>query len=130
MSNDPRSLRTELGRVRYLGAARSGTTENWYMRLTSAALVPLTIAFVWIVLGLIGKDYNAARAMLSNPIPAVLMLLFVLAGIYHMQLGMKSILLDYLHDERLKEWALILNICFAIFVGLACVYAILRIGFA
>ena len=130
MSNDPRSLSTELSRVRYLGSARSGTSESWYMRLTSAALVPLTVAFVWILLAAIGKDYNAARAMMSNLFPSLLMVLFIVTGIFHMQLGMKSIILDYVHDERLKEWSLILNTCFAIFVGLACVYAVLRIGFA
>ena len=130
MANDSHSLRTDLGRVRYLGSARAGTNENWHMRLTSAALVPLTIAFVWIVLAVTGKDYNAARALLSSPWVAILMLLFILAGVYHMALGMKSILLDYLHNERVKEWALIVNTCFAIFIGLACVYAVLRIGFA
>ena len=47
------SLRTPLGRVRYLGPARSGVREDWFMRLTSAALVPLTIAFVWLLLSLL-----------------------------------------------------------------------------
>ena len=82
------------------------------------------------MLAVTGKDYNAARALLSSPWVAILMLLFILAGVYHMALGMKSILLDYLHNERVKEWALIVNTCFAIFIGLACVYAVLRIGFA
>jgi succinate dehydrogenase / fumarate reductase membrane anchor subunit len=130
VANDPSSLRTELAKVRFFGSARSGTHDSWTMRLTSAALIPLTIAFVWLLLTLVGKDYNAVRAELGAPFPSILMLLFVLASIYHMALGMRSIILDYVHDPRLREWSLVANVCFSVCVGLACVYAILRIGFA
>ncbi len=133
MSTSPNtgsSMRTDLGKVRYLGSAKSGTGENWHMRITSAALIPLTIAFVWVVLAGIGKDYNGARALMSNPFVAILMLLFIGAGLYHMQIGMKAIILDYVHTAHTKEWALIGNILFAILMGLACVYSVLRIGFA
>ena len=64
MSNHPNHMRTELRRVRYLGSARSGTTGSTHMRLTSLALVPLTVGFVWLVLSLIGKPYEAALATL------------------------------------------------------------------
>jgi len=130
MSNDTSSLRTDLGRVRHLGSARSGTADNWHMRLTSAALVPLTIAFAWIVLVVTGKDYNGARAVMSNPFVAIVTLLFILTSVWHMAIGMKSIIVDYVHGAHAKEWALIANICFSVLVGLACVYAVLRIGFA
>ena len=129
MANEPASMRTALGRVRYLGSARSGTTQSWHMRLTSAALVPLTIAFVWLVLTLLGKDYNGVRSELGNPLPAILLLLFIIAGIYHMQLGMQTIIEDYIHSEHAKTWSLIANKFFAACIGLACVYAVLRISF-
>jgi succinate dehydrogenase / fumarate reductase membrane anchor subunit len=128
MADDFNSLRTPLGRVRYLGAARSGVREDWMMRLTSAALVPLTIAFVWLLLSLLAKDYNGARAELSHPFPAILMMFFVLVGIYHMQIGMRSIIADYIHGHA-REWALMANLFFAAALALACVYAVLRIGF-
>ena len=59
MAKDPGSLRTALGRVRFLGSAKSGTHHAWHMRVTSVALVPLTILFVWIVasLGNMGPDH-------------------------------------------------------------------------
>ena len=128
MPDDLNSLRTPLGRVRYLGPARSGVREDWLMRLTSAALVPLTIAFVWLILSLLSKDYNGVRAELSHPFPALLVMLFVLAGIYHMQLGMRSIIVDYIHG-RAREWTLMANLFFAAVLALACIYAVLRIGF-
>lgn len=130
MSKDSPSLRTPVAKVRYLGSARSGTQHNRHMRLTSMALLPLTIAFVWMMLALVGKDYNQAHAYLAHPIPSVLMLLFVGAGIYHMQLGMRTIIEDYVHERHLKEWSLMANLFFCMAAALACIYAVLRIGFA
>ena len=77
MADDLHSLRTPLGRVRFLGAARSGMREDWLMRLTSVALVPLTIAFVWLMLKLLSRDYNGVRSELGHPFPAILVMLFV-----------------------------------------------------
>ena len=122
------SFRTPLGRVRFLGSARLGAEDNWRMRLTSLALIPLSFAFVIIVLTLLHKDYNAARAEMGEPLPAVLVLLFVLSGVYHTELGMRSVIVDYLQGH-LREWALIANALAAAALGMACVYAVLRIGF-
>ncbi len=100
------------------------------MRVTSVALVPLTIGFVWLVLSLAGKDYAAARAELSQPLPAILLLLFLLAGISHMKVGMQSIIVDYIHAPHLKEGALMGNLFFCVAAGVACVYAVLKLSFA
>jgi succinate dehydrogenase / fumarate reductase membrane anchor subunit len=127
MSEKP-SFRTPLGQVRWLGAAHFGTEEAQRLRLTSIALVPLTITFVWIVLSLLSKDYNGARAELGEPLPALLVLMFVLAGVYHMAIGMRSVIADYIHGKG-REWALTINSLFCLALGLACVYALLRIGF-
>ncbi|MDB5570779.1 MAG: succinate dehydrogenase, hydrophobic rane anchor protein [Hyphomicrobiales bacterium] len=129
MAQDTGSMRTPTARVRHLGSARSGTHHAWMMRVTSLALIPLTIAFVWIVLSLVGKDYGAVRAMLGRPLPAILMLLFVPTGVYHMMLGMRTIIEDYVHAEHVKSWSLQANTFFCAAVGLACVYAILRLSF-
>jgi succinate dehydrogenase membrane anchor subunit len=128
MDKNLKSLRTPLGRVRFLGSARLGAEENWLMRVTSTALLPLTIAFVWLVLSLLHKDYNGVRAELGQPIPAVVILLFVIVGIFHTQIGMRSVILDYVHGQ-LREWALMVNSFVAAALGLACIYAVLRIGF-
>ena len=127
--NPESSLRTPLSRVRHLGPAHSGTREAGLMRLTSAGLIVLTIAFVWLVLSLLSKDYNGVRVSLGHPIPAIVMTLFVVVGIYHMQIGMRSIILDYIHGHA-KDWALMANTGFAATLALTCVYAVMRIGFA
>ncbi len=128
MSTTPR-LRTPIAEVRHLGSAKSGTKHAWHMRITSVALLPLTIAFVWIVLTLVGKDYNTVRSTLGAPLPAIIMLLFLLTSVYHMKLGMQTVIEDYVHGAHAKTWSLLCNLFFSFAVGLACVYATLRISF-
>ena len=129
MATGPTSIRTAMGKARFLGSAKSGTTDAWMMRVTTLALVPLSIAFVAIVLSLSSKDYNEARAELGHPVPAIIMLLFILSGVFHMKLGMQSIIDDYVHDMHLKEWSLITNLFCSVCIGLACIYAVLKLGF-
>ena len=128
MADHPNDLRTPLGRVRFHGSARMGTRDAWIVHLTSVALAPLTIGFVWLMLDLLGKDYNGVRAELARPIPAILLLAFILAGIIHMELGMRSAIDDYIGGQS-RAWALAANTCFAALLALACVYATLRIAF-
>jgi succinate dehydrogenase / fumarate reductase, membrane anchor subunit len=128
MANETGGLRTPLGRVRFLGAAHNGTGEAWLMHVTSLALVPLTLYFVWLVLDLLHMDYNGVREELGRPVPAILLLAFIIAGILHMELGMRSIIVDYVHGQS-RTWALAANTCFCALLALACVYATLRIGF-
>jgi succinate dehydrogenase / fumarate reductase, membrane anchor subunit len=128
MADHPSDLRTPLGRVRFLGSARMGTTDAWLVHLTSVALIPLTLGFVWLILDLLRKDYNGVRAELARPVPAILLLAFILAGIVHMELGMRSIIVDYIGGQA-RGWALAANTLFAALLALACVYATLRVAF-
>jgi succinate dehydrogenase / fumarate reductase, membrane anchor subunit len=124
----PGDLRTPLSRVRFLGSARMGTTEARLIHLTSVALVPLTLGFVWLMVDLLRKDYNGVRAELTRPVPAILLLAFVFAGIVHMELGMRSIIVDYIGGQS-RAWALAANTCFAALLAVACLYATLRVAF-
>jgi succinate dehydrogenase / fumarate reductase membrane anchor subunit len=128
MDDNLGDLRTPLGRVRFLGSARTGTTAAWFIHVTSVALVPLTIGFVWLLLDLLHKDYNGVRAELGRPLPVILLLAFILSGVIHMEFGMRSIIVDYLSGQS-RGWALAANTCFVALLALACVYAAVRIGF-
>jgi succinate dehydrogenase / fumarate reductase membrane anchor subunit len=128
MTDHPSDLRTPLGRVRFLGSSRTGTADARLIHLTAVALVPLTVGFVWLILDLVRKDYNGVRAELARPIPAILLVAFILAGIVHMELGMRSVIVDYIGGQP-RAWALAANTLFAALLALACVYATLRIAF-
>ena len=125
----PHSLRTPLGRVRYLGSARSGTKHFWHQRLTSVANVPLTIAVVVIIMSLLGRNHAAVVQILGSTFVAITLLLFVVTSAYHMWLGMQVIIEDYVHDEVLKLVTLMANTFFSFAVGAAAVFAILKLAF-
>jgi succinate dehydrogenase / fumarate reductase, membrane anchor subunit len=127
--SSPSSMRTPLGRVRGLGSAKSGTGHFWLQRVTAVANVILAIAFIAIVLTLIGAPYQVAMGVLSHPLVAILMLLFLVSGLIHMRLGMQVIIEDYVHSEAAKLAALIGNTFFTIAIGVACAYALLKISF-
>ncbi|WP_332686836.1 succinate dehydrogenase, hydrophobic membrane anchor protein [Devosia sp.] len=123
------SMRTPLARVRGLGSAKSGTGHFWLQRVTAVANVFLALAFLVIVVSLVGKPHPAAVATLANPCVAILMLLFVISGAVHMRLGMQVIIEDYVHSEGLKIVAVMANTFFAIAVGAACAFALLKLSF-
>ena len=122
-------LRTPLARVRGLGSARSGTEHFWRQRLTAVANVPLTIAFVLIVVSLLGRNHAYVVQTLGSPLVAMLMLLFIGSSIYHMRIGMQVIIEDYVHEEVTKLVLFMLNTFFAIVVGLTAAYAIFTLSF-
>jgi succinate dehydrogenase / fumarate reductase, membrane anchor subunit len=129
MESKSARMKTPLGRVRGLGAARSGTAHFWHQRLTAVAAVPLTIAFIVIVIALLGRNHAAAVQILGSPLVAIVMLLFILTTVYHMCIGMQEIIVDYVHDDLMKFLALMANTCFGVVVGLAAAYAILKLSF-
>lgn len=123
------SLRTPLSRVRGLGSAKSGTEHFWLQRVTAVANVVLTVAFIAIVIALSGRTHQGAMVLLANPLVAILMLLFVLSGVVHMRLGMQVVIEDYVHHEGMKVAAVIANTFFALAVGAACAFSLLKIAF-
>lgn len=113
---------------RSLGSAKAGVEDAWRMRVTSIALIPLSLAFVWIMLSLVGSDYAGVRAELARPCQAIILLLFILAGIWHMKLGMCSIIDDYVHSPHVKEWAFVANLLFCVGLGATSIFAALKLG--
>jgi succinate dehydrogenase membrane anchor subunit len=122
-------LRTPLARVRGLGSARAGTGHFWAQRLTAIANVPLTIAFVVIVVSLLGRNHAYAQQILGSPLVAIVILLFIGSATYHMRIGMQVIIEDYVHHELMKLGLIIANTFFCIAVGLAAAYAIFKLSF-
>jgi succinate dehydrogenase / fumarate reductase, membrane anchor subunit len=122
-------MSTPLARVLGLGSARSGTEHFWRQRLTAVANIPLTIGFIVIVVGLLGRNHAAVVQILGSPLVAIVMLLFILSITTHMRIGMQVIIEDYVHDEVHKLILLMANTFFAVAVGLASAFAILMLSF-
>ncbi|HTV70787.1 MAG TPA: succinate dehydrogenase, hydrophobic membrane anchor protein [Rhizobiaceae bacterium] len=122
-------MRTPLRRVLGLGSAKDGTMHFWTLRITSFALVPLTLFAVGLVFSLIGSDFEAARIVLAQPLIAIALILFIVISVEHMRLGMQEVIADYIHGELLKIFTLMLNTAFSLIVGAASVFALLKIAF-
>lgn len=121
-------LRTPLARATGLGSARSGTEHFWHQRMTAVALIPLSIWFVVSALSLVGANLAEALVFLAEPVNAILMFLFLFAALFHMTLGVQVVIEDYIHGERMKLFLLMLNRFFALGVGFAAAFSLLKIA--
>jgi succinate dehydrogenase / fumarate reductase, membrane anchor subunit len=122
------TLRSPLGRVRGLGSARGGTHHWWQQRVTSMALLPLTLWFALSVAGLSGAGYGATVAWIGRPWNAVLLLAAIGLTFHHLAAGMQVILEDYLNQEWVRLAAILAIKAICLLLALAAALAVLRIA--
>jgi len=123
------SYRSHLGRARGLGSAREGAGHWWAQRLTAVALVPLCLWFAVGLVGLIGADHVTVRAWIGMPVNAALLVVLLVATLHHAQLGLQVVIEDYVHHEGVKIAGIMAVKFAAILLGLAGVFAALKISF-
>jgi len=123
------SLRSPLGKVLGAGSAKQGVHHWWMQRLTSVALVPLSIWFVVSLLSLPSFDHATVVAWMGQSWTALLLILFVLVAAWHSQLGVRVVVEDYVHGAGARTVTLV-SVMFAhTLIGAAGVFAVLRVAF-
>ena len=127
-SKNSSSMRTPLGRVRSLGSSHSGTSDFWRQRITAVAMILLMIPVIVIVMMLLGRNQAGAAQILGSPLVALLLIMFIIASVWHMKIGMQVVLEDYVINEKLKLISIMANNFFSAAVGLASIYAILKLS--
>jgi succinate dehydrogenase / fumarate reductase membrane anchor subunit len=122
-------MRSQLGRVRGLGAARSGTAVWWTERVTSLALIPLTVWFVFVALHMAGHPRAFMAHWASNPINATLMIVTLLLTFHHTAMGLQVVIEDYIHAEAQKLIALLAIKGVCALLAVASVVSVLKLAF-
>lgn len=121
-------MRSQLGIVRGLGAAKSGVHHWWVQRITAIALVPLSLWFIGAVLALEGRAQPEVAHWISSPVHTVLLITLVVLSFHHMQLGLQVVIEDYVHHEPSRFTLLLLNKGASFFFGLWGAISVLRLA--
>lgn len=121
-------LSSPLKRARGFGSAHSGSGAWWAERLTSVALVPLTLWFIASIIGLEGTTRAGMIAWLQAPVPLALMLCLIVATFWHMEQGLRVVIDDYVRKGATRVTILLLSRGVCLIAGLLCVVSVLRLG--
>jgi succinate dehydrogenase / fumarate reductase, membrane anchor subunit len=121
-------MRSPLGRARGLGSAHAGATHWWGMRLTSLALVPLTLWFICSMIRLLGATREDVTFWMAGPLPIVLMIALVVATFRHLQAGLQVVIEDYVVGDALRIGSILLVKGLSVLLALACIISVLRLG--
>lgn len=121
-------LRSQLGRVRGLGSNHEGTHHFWVQRLSGMALIPLIIWFVCSASSVVGADLPTFTAWVGRYYNPLLLILLILTGFYHANLGLQVIIEDYVHGKA-KAVSLVLVKFALILLGGCAIFSVLRLTF-
>jgi succinate dehydrogenase / fumarate reductase membrane anchor subunit len=122
------TAQTPLHKVQGLGAAHSGTGHFWHERVTAVALIPLSLWFLYVMLGLSGTSEVTALQFLAHPWNAILMGAFVGFSLWHAYLGLRVVIDDYVHTAGMKIFLMLVTRFSIIAVGAISIFAIVRIA--
>lgn len=121
-------FRTPLSKARGLGAAKSGVGHFVTARVSAIALVILIPIFIAAIVKLPSGDYETASAFVGSPVGALIMLLTLTAGLYHMRLGIQVVVEDYIYRPITKALLLIANTLICGAAWLAVLYSVLSLA--
>ena len=123
------SLRTPIGRVLGLGAAKEGAGHWWAQRVSSIALVLLGLWLVGALVALGDYGYASVTGFIGKPLNAVLLVLLVGTAVYHSQLGVQVVVEDYIPNHATKIVVMLLLNFLHVVLAVLGIFAILRVAF-
>jgi succinate dehydrogenase / fumarate reductase membrane anchor subunit len=121
-------LQSALGRVRGSGSARGGTHHWWVQRVTSMALLPLSLWFILSVAGHTGATHAEIVLWIARPLNAVLLLSFIVISFQHAASGIQVVLEDYVRGEMSRTLSILAVKAVCWILGLLAALSVLRIA--
>ncbi len=94
-------------------------TDHWLgQRVTSVAMLPLTILFLIFFLMNYESSHEQAKNYFSNPFINGFSIVFFIITFLHLKQGLEVIIEDYISEKRRREIFLIVNTVFCSLIGL------------
>nr|WP_295743686.1 succinate dehydrogenase, hydrophobic membrane anchor protein [uncultured Acidocella sp.] len=120
--------RSQLGRARGLGSAKHGAAHWWAERVTSVALLPLSLYFVVSVIMLLGADAHAMHAYMAEPWNSALFLALIIIMFYHLSMGLQVVVEDYVPNEAKRLLMVMVLKGIIVFLALASAVSVLKLA--
>ena len=77
-------------------SGRGGGSLHWRrQRMTAVALVPLVLIFVVLMPVLAASTHDELRELMGTIAVPIFLIVFLVAGIWHMKLGLEAVIDDY-----------------------------------
>ncbi len=124
------SYLTDRKRVSGLGVAHNGAQHWISQRLTSIALIPLSLMFLFPFLRVLGADHAEVLKLYAHPYHAIVAVTFFIVLCRHLQQGLQVVIEDYVHAPRLLMGGLIVNRLFWGATAVVAVFSIAKIAFS
>jgi succinate dehydrogenase / fumarate reductase membrane anchor subunit len=121
-------FRTPLSRARGSGAAGHGASHWVAERVSSIALIPLTLWMVYAALVVSKSDYAVVVSFVRQPVNAVLIVLVLVVSGWHMHAGARVVVEDYMHKMLGRSALLVLNLFVAVLVTALAVFSVLKVA--
>lgn len=125
-----KAYRSGLGRARGLGSAKMGVAHWWAQRVSAVALLPLALYFVLSVLLLLGANAAQMQAYMHEPWNCALFLALIAMLFYHLALGLRVVIEDYVPNEARRLSLLMLINGGIIFLAIICAISVLKLAFS
>ena len=123
-----KSGQTPLHRVQGMGSSHTGTGHFWRERVTALALAPLSLWFLYAMLGMVGASVVTPAQFFQHPWNGALMAAFVSFSLYHAGLGLQVVIEDYVHTAGTKIFSLLAIRGALLACWVVSMFAILRIA--
>ncbi len=108
--------------------SKKGTSNFVIQRATAVILAPVGLWFLFNLITVLGSDFHTANAFVGDPLNGFFLAIFIVAGAWHMRLGMEEIIVDYIHSW-LKDVLVFLNWLTTTALMAVSIWAIYNISF-
>ena len=109
------------------GEVKSGFPHWWHQRISAVMMIFLVSWMIYLLISLSGANYFTAISIVSNPVNACVVILFVAIGLWHAALGLQVVLEDYVSNVSLRMAAINSIKIFAFFIGLIAIFSVLMV---